>query len=137
MLQEWSIHQGMHYKNLGSKKTGLRWLVGVIRRLWQIAWNLWELRNEAEHLNDLKEANEKADEELELLITEGKETNDRWIKRMVQDQQLRSIRNGTLKIKCAWIRNYKSASTRAVRRINNSQDIAQMRRTMARFLVSG
>jgi hypothetical protein len=41
----WVDIQNRHFKNNQLRRTGLRWLTAVIRKLWLIAWDLWEHRN--------------------------------------------------------------------------------------------
>ena len=41
----WVEIQGRHFKNNQLQRTGLRWLTAVIRKVWLIAWALWEHRN--------------------------------------------------------------------------------------------
>mgnify|MGYP000032035169 CR=1 FL=1 len=42
--EEWAIIQQEYYKLIGSRKTGKRWLVEIIKKLWLIAWDMWEHR---------------------------------------------------------------------------------------------
>ncbi len=43
---KWALAQERYYRHRGSQKSGYRWLVRLIRRIWEIAWDLWEDRNE-------------------------------------------------------------------------------------------
>ncbi len=45
LSMEWSGVQQRYYDWLGSRKTGRRWVVMLIRKLWQVAWDQWEHRN--------------------------------------------------------------------------------------------
>jgi hypothetical protein len=38
-----------HYINIGERKTGKRWISSLIKKLWEIAWDLWEHRNGVLH----------------------------------------------------------------------------------------
>ena len=51
-LRDWSILQQSHYDTIGSRRSGKLWLSKLIRRIWQIAWNLWIHRNKALHETD-------------------------------------------------------------------------------------
>lgn len=42
---EWSIAQQEYYKLIGSLKSGKRWMIALIKKLWLIAWDMWEHRN--------------------------------------------------------------------------------------------
>ena len=41
----WAQAQAQHYRTIGSKQSGKRWLAALIKKLWQVAWDLWEHRN--------------------------------------------------------------------------------------------
>jgi hypothetical protein len=41
----WTETQASYYKMIGSRRSGLRWTVAVIKKLWDVAWDLWEQRN--------------------------------------------------------------------------------------------
>lgn len=131
---EWTKKQEVHFKVKGSKKTGLKWLASVIQKVWMIAWKLWELRNEAEHLQDLQDATILADQEILILIQVGMESQDRIVLQMIQENLITGVQSGTLPIKKAWIRNFKAAHARSLRRPEELQGIEQMRRDMARYL---
>ena len=46
---EWAMTQEEYYKFLGSRRTGRRWVIALIKKLWQIAWDLWQHRNNVLH----------------------------------------------------------------------------------------
>ena len=49
----WQEVQQHHYIKIGrGKKSSLRWLSKLISRIWKIAWDLWDKRNELEHADD-------------------------------------------------------------------------------------
>jgi hypothetical protein len=41
----WMEVQALYYRTIGSWRSGLRWTVAVIKKLWDVAWDLWEQRN--------------------------------------------------------------------------------------------
>ena len=41
--------QHLHYKSIGSRRTGHRWTVNLITKLWSIIHNIWKIRNDALH----------------------------------------------------------------------------------------
>ena len=45
---DWIEVQQRYYQFVGSRRTGKRWLVSLIKKLWDIAWDLWKDRN---HVN--------------------------------------------------------------------------------------
>ena len=46
---EWARVQQQYYDWLGIQKTGRRWAIAVIKRLWQTSWDMWDNRNEFIH----------------------------------------------------------------------------------------
>lgn len=49
MSKEWAIIQQRYYQLLKSRRTGIRWTIALIKMLWDVAWELWEHRNEVLH----------------------------------------------------------------------------------------
>jgi hypothetical protein len=41
----WTEVQALYYRTIGSQRSGLRWTVAVIKKLWDVAWDLWEQHN--------------------------------------------------------------------------------------------
>jgi hypothetical protein len=56
---KWIEIQDRHFANNSIRKTGLRWLTALIKKLWQIAWDLWEHRNKIHQENLEAEEKEK------------------------------------------------------------------------------
>ena len=46
---EWARAQDAYFRWLGIRRTGKRWLVAVIKKLWRVSWDLWKDRNDALH----------------------------------------------------------------------------------------
>ncbi len=46
---EWEGAQKSYFKLLNSHKSGQRWMICLLQRLWQIVWDMWEHRNEVLH----------------------------------------------------------------------------------------
>lgn len=40
----WTTVQSQYYRSLGSRRTGFRWHSQLVRRIWEIAWTLWDHR---------------------------------------------------------------------------------------------
>jgi hypothetical protein len=51
----WMEAQDLYYRAIGSQKSGLRWTVAVIKKLWDVAWDLWEQRNGFLHQAEYQE----------------------------------------------------------------------------------
>jgi hypothetical protein len=49
--KEWEIKQSNYYKLTNSRRSCKRWTIALITKLWDVAWDLWEHRNEVYHQN--------------------------------------------------------------------------------------
>jgi hypothetical protein len=45
----WERLQDGYYTNINSKRNGKRWMIAVITKLWEIAWDIWDFCNEIFH----------------------------------------------------------------------------------------
>ena len=43
--------QHLHYKAIGSRRSGNRWTINLISKLWSILHNIWKMRNDSLHSN--------------------------------------------------------------------------------------
>jgi hypothetical protein len=46
---EWELLQEKYYKEINSHRSAKRWTIAVIMWMWEIAWDIWEYRNEVLH----------------------------------------------------------------------------------------
>lgn len=44
LCSQWAAIQQRYYEWIDSKKTGLRWVSSLIKRFWDIAWDMWQHR---------------------------------------------------------------------------------------------
>ena len=44
-----TVLQDSHFKTIGGTNTGLRWTTALIKKLWDISWDMWEHRNGIAH----------------------------------------------------------------------------------------
>jgi hypothetical protein len=45
VLQGWAAKQQEYFEWLQRRNTGKRWITQLIKKLWEISWNMWEQRN--------------------------------------------------------------------------------------------
>jgi hypothetical protein len=45
----WSLLQDRYLQKINSRRSGLRWLIALIQKLWDIAWDMWDNRNKVLH----------------------------------------------------------------------------------------
>ena len=55
-IKEWEGAQAAYLLSIKSKRSPKRWIISVIQKLWDIAWDMWEQRNGFLHDKDLGEA---------------------------------------------------------------------------------
>ena len=51
-MHEWEVTQNAYPQYLRSKVTGQIWVSSLIRKLWDIAWDMWNYRNHTLHASD-------------------------------------------------------------------------------------
>jgi hypothetical protein len=68
VLQEWASKQQDYYTWLDRKNTGKRWTTTLIKKLWEICWDMWEHRNGELH-NPASPAALREHARLDALIT--------------------------------------------------------------------
>lgn len=52
IAQEWTDIQDQHYKSIGCWRSGRRWTIELIKKLLDVAWDLWEHHNAVLHHKD-------------------------------------------------------------------------------------
>lgn len=57
----WSGQQQHHYNTLGKRKTGKRWLVSLLKKLLDISWDQWKIRNGIVHAPDSSPLSKRCD----------------------------------------------------------------------------
>ena len=49
---EWADHHQQYYKHLDMRRTGRRWTIALIQKLWDVSWTMWDHRNHFLHEGD-------------------------------------------------------------------------------------
>ena len=70
--KKWGIAQQYHFRELGFRRTGKSWLTALIKKLWNVSWDMWEHRNGILHDALVIEEEEKKASKLILEIQEQK-----------------------------------------------------------------
>ena len=56
----WAPLQDAYYKFLNCRRSGRRWLIALIERMWKVSWDLWDHRNAVrleQHLRERRATN--------------------------------------------------------------------------------
>ena len=70
----WSDVQQRFYEWIGSRKTGKRWLISVIQKMWDVAWDMWDHRNKVLHECDTGLERNQRNEEITAQFQLGSNT---------------------------------------------------------------
>jgi hypothetical protein len=133
VLKEWAAKQQEYYDWLARKNTGKRWTTTLIKKLWEISWNMWEHRNGELH-NPASPATLREHARLDALITLDYgntrrlcRKDRRWFRR-----PLAVLFTETLEYKSQWLESVKLARARYSRR--HRQDLTIERTAMREYL---
>jgi hypothetical protein len=133
VLQAWAAKQHEYFEWLKRKNTGKRWLTTLIKKLWELSWNMWDQRNGDLH-NPTSPATIREHARLDALITtEYIDTSTlsvkdrRWFRRPRE-----VIFTESTEYKTQWLESVLLARARYARRHNTSTH-AQRRLMRATF----
>ena len=117
ILKNWAAKQQEYYTWLQRHNTGKRWTTTLIKKLWEILWNMWEHRN-GELTNPESPASLREHARLDLLITLEYEDiislaikDRRWFRRSKE-----AIATETIDYKTQWLESVGFARARFARR---------------------
>ena len=133
VLKDWAAKQQEYYDWLARKNTGKRWTTTLIKKLWEISWNMWEHRNGELH-NPASPATLREHARLDALITLDYgntrrlcRKDRRWFRR-----PLAVLFTESLEYKNQWLESVKLARARYSRR--HRQDLTIERTAMREYL---
>ena len=129
----WSDIQTDHYVKLGMRRTGLRWMTQLLLKFWGICWDLWNIRNEWEHRQQLEEAEETIRSQVENAIHHGFSDLPN-LSHIYSVQRIMSLRTSTIHYQKAWLLNLDASRKRAQRKSLPAKEIRGMQQVMRSFL---
>jgi hypothetical protein len=106
----------------------------IIRKLWMIAWDMWQNRNQKEHEDDANNELEKVRTTIEEEIGKGFEDLKEIDMFMFTEEEIQRVREGNIGYARAWLRNLMARRGYAKRLKEDTRDIQLMRANMRRFL---
>lgn len=134
IAKEWRIQQARFLIQNQIANNSLRWASALIKKLWDIAWDLWEHRNGIEHMNDVQTLNIALNDKIEREIEAFDPISGHMYAYMFTEEELERLRDGTIGYKQAWLANVLSAKLRSHRRGLRRSELEGMRRLMSNFL---
>ena len=115
------------------RSTGKRWLLAIIQNLWDIAWDLWDHRNNILHDTDTNLAEQQQNKELEEEFNKGPNTVTREAKLLFR-QGLGRLLALPPSAKQAWLIRIRNARVRYAELQMLYQPFADKRRGMELWL---
>ncbi len=135
VLHAWAAKQQEYYNWIKRHNTGKRWITILIKKLWEISWNMWEQRN-GEVNNPESPASLREHARLDALITTNYEDvstfarkDRRWFRRLKE-----VLFTESLEYKHQWLESVRLARIRYARRRQTSTHAQRtlMRQTFCR-----
>ena len=128
--------QANHFKHNKSRRSGHRWTVAIIKKLQEVAWDMWEHRNGVLHKQpdkhhrrlDLEEANAAIEKEWER-GQQGLLSKDRFLFRNKE-----TVTENTLEKKWTWLMSVALARQAAANDAATRGSFAQERQGMQSWL---
>jgi Reverse transcriptase (RNA-dependent DNA polymerase) len=132
--KHWAEEQDWYKQQQSEVTSGRKWAQLVIRRLWKIAWDIWQHRNEMEHKHDqqieLQRLRELANTEIEV-GPKGYGT----MQFLFTPDMINKVMNGNRDYVANWIRSVQVRRQRHERIEKQSGAFINMRNMMRRFLL--
>ena len=132
---EWRKFQQTQYDETGSRKTGKRWVVALIRKLWNTAWDMWQHRNEVQNHTVLGALADTVQRQVKEQFRIGPTGLTRQARLMFRGGIQSVLLYRSLPAQQAWLRRVTTARERyAQQQKEGQQEMERMRTSMATFL---
>jgi hypothetical protein len=117
MSKKWMDAQQKYLESMGKCTTGRRWMISIISKLWDIAWDMWQHRNHIVHntLHPQKRLElelEKIGAQINELYAQGNETLLQRDKTLFL-KSLETIKKGNCNEQAQWVTSVILAKQRA------------------------
>jgi hypothetical protein len=129
----WQHQQEAYLTAKQSKKSGIQWSMMVIRKLWKIAWSLWQYRNTQEHAKDMDNEWSRLKEAVDAELEVGHQ-GIVGLDVLFRQQEIEKALRGQHGYTRAWLRNVKTRRQREFRKYEMSGEMERMRQVMRKFL---
>jgi hypothetical protein len=137
MANGWTDAQELYYRSIGSRRSGLRWTVAIIKKLWDVAWDLWEQRNGFLHARENQEVLHdmvNVDAEIRFQFQRGRQTLSRR-SRYLFDGEVEELLQTSIHTRQQWLASVTAARAMAVeRQAQEDQGMAASRQLMRAWL---
>jgi hypothetical protein len=131
LLLDWHEVIHNHFQNIHSMKSPRRWLSALIRKMWQIAWDLWEHQNGFLHNKDITILSIQTDAKIMEQFKIGEHQLDHATKSLFRNG-LQAILSKPLEVKQQWLGRVDAAWINSA--LGNHNNFHSERQSMARWL---
>lgn len=131
----WAEIQQAFYTRKRKRRSGKRWLIAVLRKMWDVAWDLWEQRNGILHDKEGELATITLDTNIREIYKQGAGRGPTELRRLFR-MPLADILEMPKQQRQDWYTRVSSGVARQDRRVQNRSAYHSERRGMARFLAS-
>jgi hypothetical protein len=108
LSSDWQIAQQSYLSQIGSRRSSKRWVTSIIKKLWQIAWDIWEHRNGYLHARNTGLHSLYINEIIATEFNKEHSTLDRET-RVLFCPGLEAITNKPLEVREQWIKRVQAA----------------------------
>jgi hypothetical protein len=129
---QWRLVQEQYFHLLAIRRSGKRWSGAIIKKLWDIAWDLWEHRNGILHGKDCALLSIEIDKQITKLWEDPDRTKIQSLRNLAKTS-LNAVLQSSLNMKQHWVIRVNTALTR----FKENQDdfkFASEREQMRRYL---
>lgn len=133
ICNEWQLTQQNYFLRVGSRRSPRRWTAALIRKLWEVAWDMWEHRNGILH-------NKEQSIILNHLHAQIREEFQRGSTDLSRDAQalfrpgLAGILSKPVEVKQQWLARIQLAREKAASYLSLGSAFQQERRGLAQWL---
>jgi hypothetical protein len=104
----WQLAQNAYFQQIGSRKSSKRWATAIIRKMWQIAWDLWEHRNGFLHDKNTGIHSQTINKLIQLEFQKGWSTLDRETRALFRPGN-ELISQKPLEVREQWVKRVQAA----------------------------
>jgi hypothetical protein len=131
ILKDWREAMTLHLAKIRSTKSSKRWLTALIRKLWQVAWDLWEHRNGFLHEKDNNLIEQQVNGQIQQQFNLGYQDLDNQ-SQLLFTGGVKGIVHKPLETRQQWLRRVQVARRQALEHGGFTRE----RRGMAQWLAS-
>ncbi len=115
-LISWRLEQEQYWNHIRTRKSSKRWTSELIKKLWDVAWDLWDQRNEALHNTTESRdiLNSYADDQIKNVYQQGSTTLPRDALHLIREP-LEVQLTKSLATKQLWLQSIQAAQDRKKR----------------------